>query len=298
MTVVLPAVAPAVAERSPQGEEPLRYESPLSDESGESLCRVYGGDGRYRLHFPGRAELEISAEAIAYRLAPGASPHDAELLAGGAAFAFWHELGGRPCFHAAVVRLGGAASGTLGLLGDKEAGKSSLAAALLAEDGTARLLADDLLPLAGGVAAPEALPVAPRLRLHPEGVRCFLSPAALDRLEPVHPSTEKRWVPVGPGGLGRFHDRPEPLSRLYLLERSADAPGVALEPVAPAAAVIELVRHSFLARMVEALGWQPRRLEVLARVAERVPVRRLRYPHGLDRLGEVCRAIRADLLDT
>ena len=60
-------------------------------------------------------------------------------------------------------------------------------------------------------------------------------------------------------------------------------------------AVIALVRHSFAARAVQALGWQPRRLRFFADLAQQVPLRRLSYPSGFQHLPRVGQAILRDL---
>jgi hypothetical protein len=71
--------------------------------------------------------------------------------------------------------------------------------------------------------------------------------------------------------------------------------GIGIAPVPPREAVLALVRHSFLPRLVAAMGWQERRLDLLARLVSRVPVRRLIYPSGHEHLPAVARAVLDDL---
>ena len=59
--------------------------------------------------------------------------------------------------------------------------------------------------------------------------------------------------------------------------------------------MIELVRHSFSARMVEAAGLAPHRLELFTTMARQVPMRRLTYPSGFEHLARVRQAILDDL---
>lgn len=59
--------------------------------------------------------------------------------------------------------------------------------------------------------------------------------------------------------------------------------------------MIELVRHSFTPRIVEAMGLQRQRLDAFIGIARAVPVRRLRYPSGLQRLGQAREALLHDL---
>jgi hypothetical protein len=48
-------------------------------------------------------------------------------------------------------------------------------------------------------------------------------------------------------------------------------------------------------RSVQALGWAPRRLELITRLVGAVPVRRIVYPDGFQHLPVVRQAILADL---
>lgn len=280
----------------------LLYRSPVHDGAGRSVCRVFGPPGKEVLRFPDIALFEVDDARIVYHLEPDASRLEAELMAAGPVLAFWHERAGRPVLHGACLAPAATGAPAFALLGVKEAGKSTLAGALLAAG--AALLGDDLVPLDLSDprdGRPRAHPIAPRLRLWPKTLDHLLGPSAADRFEPVHPSTTKRWVPVGgdpasgEAGLGTFDDHARPLGAIYLPERRRDVDRTTFEPLTPGQAVIELVRHSFLARMVEALGWQPRRLELLARVAEEVPVRRMVYPDGWEHLDGAVGALLDDL---
>ncbi|MFY9821168.1 MAG: hypothetical protein WAM82_07285 [Thermoanaerobaculia bacterium] len=99
---------------------------------------------------------------------------------------------------------------------------------------------------------------------------------------------------MGEGGFGRFQETSTPLSAIFLATRVEGANAVEIQPVSRSEALIELVRHSFSARLVEAAGLQPARLARLARLVRSVPVRRLVYPSGFERLEEVAsRVLRA-----
>src|SRR5207247_1442060 len=93
------------------------------------------------------------------------------------------------------------------------------------------LLSDDLVPVRAAAGGVEALPGYPRMRLWPEEAAHFAG--GTDELRRVHPDGEKRWVPVGPGGLGRFRARALPLREASLDE----TPGPAA-PLRPAARVL------------------------------------------------------------
>jgi hypothetical protein len=57
---------------------------------------------------------------------------------------------------------------------------------------------------------------------------------------------------------------------------------------------MELLRHSFMMRAVQALGWQPQRLALFAQLIGQVPLRRLRYPSGFEHLPRVRDAVLED----
>jgi hypothetical protein len=153
-------------------------------------------------------------------------------------------------------------------------GKSGLAAALLQAGGS--LLSDDLAALSRRGEEIFVQPGFPQMRMWPDEAAFFL--AHSEHLPLVHPDQTKRWIPIGPEGIGTFQ---------------ADAIGI--ETISPRDAVIELLRHSFTPLLVEAAGLQPGRLDFLAHLVLHVPVKRLRYPTGLTLLPRVAEAIRNDL---
>jgi hypothetical protein len=124
----------------------------------------------------------------------------------------------------------------------------------------------------------------------PDQARHFVEDVAA--LAPVHPYLDKKRVPAKAVGMGRFCSAPQPLRALYLPERRDDVETVDIQPLAPGEAVIELIRGSFVAPLVERAGWQARRLALLTRIAQRVPLRRLVYPSGVTHLPDVVAAVR------
>ena len=78
-----------------------------------------------------------------------------------------------------------------------------------------------------------------------------------------------------------------PLAAVYLLEPSSDAAAeVKAEPLTGCAAMLALVRHTMAARLFTAELLR-RHTELCARLAGRVPVRRLIYPHEHEILARV-----------
>ena len=64
-----------------------------------------------------------------------------------------------------------------------------------------------------------------------------------------------------------------------------------MTPVRGGEAVVELVRHSFVGRLVAAAGQPETRFDRLARLAQEVPLFRMSYPTGYQHLPDVVRAL-------
>jgi hypothetical protein len=205
----------------------------------------------------------------------------AELRFLGPVLSYWFERQGLPTLHASAAAVDGRA---IAFASRHGGGKSGLAAAM-AQAG-ASLLTDDLLVLEEREDRWEARPSYPEMRMWPDEAAHFVGPP--EDLPLVQADSEKRRVAVGNGGFGSFHDASTPLSCIYLASRRQETDGdIEIRPVSRSEALIELVRHSFSPRLVEAAGLQPDRLDRLARLVRNVPVRRLLYPSGFDRLPEV-----------
>ncbi len=263
------------------------YRSPLRTEDSASVSTLSRVDGSPVLSCAGVGDFHLPPGKIEIFPLPEASPAWIELRLLGAVLPFVLESRGVPTLHAATLEHQGSA---IGLVSANGGGKTSLAASGLTAG--ASLLADDLLALYGADGRFLAAPGFPQMRMWPETARHFLPGADL---EDFLPGMDKRRVPVGPPGLGRFRRHSTPLAGIYLVDRQPPGSGIEIEPLRPAAALMQLVRHSFTPYVVEALGWQKRRLETFSRLLETVPVKSLRYPGGLDRLPEVVRHLFDDL---
>ena len=187
---------------------------------------------------------------------------------------------------AAAVRDARGEWGAVAFVGDSGAGKSTMAAALHARG--ARAVADDYIavpPSGEGGAPPLTFPGFARLSLWPDALAAVgASASGLPIRSAARP---KRLHDVAASfGLGAL-----PLRRIYALE-VGDEVGIAA--MAPARSVVEVARHHYCAGLLE-----PReRAAHFGRcgdLAGRVPVRALRRPRDLKRLGEVARAVEDDL---
>ncbi len=264
------------------GRAPL-YTTPFRGRDGSPYCRLYRTPAGAALRFAG-TDFHLGAREIRARGTAPAAEVEEQLL--GPVLAFWLEQRGIVALHASAVALDGAA---VAFLAPSGAGKSSLAAALVATGG--ELVTDDVLAVDERGGRPHARAGYPQLRLAPSAAARW----AGGRVAAPRRDGDKCRVPVGDGGWGAFCGAPVPLARLVLPRRGGPAAAVELAPLGRCEALIELVRHSYTPRLTEAAGLQPARLARLARLVAQVPARLLVYPSGYDRLPEVVAALRREL---
>lgn len=275
------------------GEEPA-YRSPERLATGEPILTASRAGARILLRYAGEAAFAVGERRIVGRPErPGADGLAlVELRLLGPVLACWLERTGVLALHAAAATVDGRA---VALLSGNQGGKSCLAATLATAG--VPLLSDDVLAVepvsSGGLLA---RPSYPQMRLWPEDARRFAGAAGLPfaDLARAHPGFDKLRVPLGPGGLGSFDPEARPLAAVYVPERRSGA-ALAIEPLAPRAALVALLAGSFLPRLGEALGWSARRLDLLARLVRGVPVRRLVVPAGFEHLPRVRDALLADV---
>src|SRR5690606_4563991 len=129
-------------------------------------------------------------------------------------------------------------------LGEKGWGKSTTAAALNARGHA--LVADDLLAVLPYFHEPMVQPGLAHLKLWPDAVAASFGedPSKLVRL---HSNVEKRIRGADTG----VNSDLMPLRRLYLLGHGSTLQSV---PMAPAAALMSLIRHSYLSHLMHLLG--------------------------------------------
>jgi len=235
----------------------------------------------------GRGVFHVTSRAIAIDWVAGGT---------GAAHYFfshalplWLEIGGVPVLHASAVAFGDRAVAFLGRSG---VGKSTLCAEL-AQAGCG-FVADDGLALREGVQGDwRCFHGPPLLRLWPSALGQRLG-IAFGELTRVHDTLGKRHlrppelVSVAPEGLE--------LARDYVLDRQIEtACRVSISRYRPRQSLVRLIEHSVAGAPASALGLARRRLELLARVVERVPVCRLGFPSADDSSSRVREAILGDL---
>jgi hypothetical protein len=261
-----------------KGESPI-YRSPRHLEDGESVSHLYRLDSWEAFCFPRLADFYLQSNQIVGHPFAEAGPDLLEIRFLGPVLSYWLERRGIPALHASAVEVDGRAVAFLSRHGG---GKTGLAAALMQAGHP--LLTDDILPVEEIAGTFHVRPGYPQMRMWPDEAAHFLERP--EELPIVLPGLAKRRVPVGAGGFGVFRGISLPLAGLYIAERRTEG-SVEILDVSPRDALIELVRHSFSPHLVEAAGLQPARFDLFARLVRNVPVRRLVYPSGFERLPEV-----------
>ena len=198
----------------------------------------------------------------------------------GKVFGLWLELKGSPVLHGACLEVGDKA---VGILGGSGAGKSTLSASLNAQGFP--IITDDLIPLDFSHSPFLVHPGIPISRMWPDtGTRFIPDYESYDK---VHPNYTKRKIPSIINGCSRFSDRSHQLSAIYILDRQLECEEIKVQTLPPANALMELVRMSYHPDIIRPLGLQSSRMKIFSELLHQVPVKKLSYPSGYDRLGDV-----------
>lgn len=194
-------------------------------------------------------------------------------------------LRGVTCLHASAIALNGEA---VAFVGTEGAGKSTTAAAF-AREGVG-VLSDDVVALKESETGFFVVPAYPHLCLWPESVAMLYGSA--DALPHFSKGWQKQRLSLG-DGQARFENHPLPLGAIYFLgeRRANDAPLV--EAVRPQAALLSLVADTFANKVLDR-EMRAREFDVLGRLVNSAPVRRVFPNSDPTRVSDLCRVIRED----
>jgi hypothetical protein len=136
---------------------------------------------------------------------------------------------------------------------------------------------DDIAALTERAGRLHVLPAFPRIRLYADSVHGIGDDP--EHYPWVHPLIDKRSK-----GVRRFIAHAVPLDRLYVL---ASGDRLAIEPMAPRDAIMELIRHTYYVHQYAPLFGFKQQMEQAAAVVMKVPVYKLTRPKDLARLPEL-----------
>jgi hypothetical protein len=204
----------------------------------------------------------------------------------GAVMAMVLRLRGMICLHASIVAVG---SRAVVILGDKGAGKSSMAAALAERGHT--VLSDDVAVVTKSSSSYMAHAGSPRLRLWPATLRAL----KVDRdLALVLPTLVKRYLElndVNGDEEWRFQSEPLRLGTIYVLQRDGNLDGPEIEPVPAAERLATLIEQTSVRFLPLETAQRKQEFAEYSRLATAVPFFRIRRPDGLNHLPAQCEAI-------
>lgn len=264
-------------------EVPLGPHAGGSNEAGEPDLRVSLGNGAAwsadvpALEWEGVCRVALPVPEVLVLEPKTASPQDLALAASGSGLALALHQRGNLVLHGSCVAIGDQG---VCLLGESGAGKSTLATALQLAGHT--LISDAMTVLSLGEATlPRALPGWDVVKLWPNTIgHLEIEPRELG---PVHPDSEKR--ACAPSGV--IATSPVPVSWFVTV-----TPGdpIELTPLAPAAGLIALVGHFYLASDLPK-NQHSELLRRAARAAARSRVARLRRGTQLSQVLQVVEAL-------
>jgi hypothetical protein len=260
----LPELMPADQKACSTGRRPVRVEYgavdlQLAEGSEDVLAWARPGDACLNYEGVGVFHV-IDGKSVRVDPVSGADARAIRLYLLGPALSLLLHQRGLLVLHASAVAIDGQ---VVAFVGEKGEGKSTLAAAMMKRGHP--LVSDDLLPIDLHGTAPVVVPGFPQLKLMPDALEHLgEKPNALPQL---HPDSEKRGAPAT-----NFAPSALPLSRIFVLCRSLVN---RTEPIAPQERVIELIRHSYLAGLLQTTGESAAHFGQVVHLARRVPVLRL-----------------------
>jgi hypothetical protein len=269
----------------PQPE--LFFETQAQANEGNSVLRVHkGSDGSFHFAYSDGTAFGIDPEGseVWMQWPDTFTVEDAATYLLGPIFGFLLRLRGVVSLHASGVLIGDQA---VALVGRAGAGKSTLAA-VFAQSGYP-VITDDVFVLKDCRGRFFVEPGYATLRLWPDSVEALCgSPQALPL---ITPNWEKRYLDLRTGSF-QFADRAVPISTIYVLadRQDSEAPSLGPEPEA----FLSLLANTYCNYLLDGPA-RAHEFEILSRLVNSTPVRRI-VPHTApSRLPELCGMIADDI---
>ena len=266
------------------------YVADYKSECGDPALRVFRVmDGKfYRFCYADRTEFVVDhtgSEVWANWVAPLTLEDTATYLLG-PVMGFVMLLRGIVCLHASAIVIGNEA---IALVGPAGSGKSTTAAAF-AQRGY-QVLAEDVVTLDDRDDHFLVRPGYPLIRLWPPAVKALWGSESY--LPPLTPNWDKCYLDLQE----RFQGEPLPLAAIYQLgERRHDRIAACIEPLERADGLMSLIANTYATKLMDK-QMRAREFELLTRVLNKVPVRRVTPHADLGRIQELCERILSDYLD-
>lgn len=184
--------------------------------------------------------------------------------------------------HASAVVVNGK---VIAFAGDKGEGKSTLAGAMTVAGYP--LFCDDVLAIdLRDSDRIVAYPAFPQLKLMPDSAKQIGLTA--NDLPRIHPDYEKRAARMN----GERAPTPLPVKRVYIIQTADEE---TIEPLSPQNRLVELVRHSYLAPLLETTGESADHFRQVVLLANRIEIAALKRTRVLNQLRQTVQRVIADL---
>jgi hypothetical protein len=271
------------------GSEQLMYASAETNAAGEPVLRIltvaHGEFIRLAYEDGTKFWLDRNRQNVWVTWPATSSLENAVSYLLGPVLGLVLRLRGVTCLHASAVAFEDRGVAFVGAPG---AGKSTTAAAFAREG--CGILSDDIVALAENEGAFQVMPGYPYLCLWPESVKMLYdSPKELPR---IIPDGEKRRLDLGNQGT-QFERRPLKLGAIYVLEERRADPAPYVEIPRAKAALLSLVADTYANKILDR-DLRAREFEVLSRLVETVPIRRVYSHTDASRISDLCRVVRED----
>lgn len=236
--------------------------------NAEAMCIHWDHVGTFLVH--GGSEIVIEPEH-------GIPEEDLQPFLTGPVLSVLLHQRGYLVLHASAVVIGNAAVAFLGSKGD---GKSTLAAHLQVRGH--RLIGDDIVPV--NLVNNRVVVAAgfPRIKLYDDAIAAVGEKPS--DFPVIHRFVEKRSFQYSKN----FSTEPIPLSCLYVI---CEGEKVSLEELGHAAAFIELTRHTYVNRYLNALKGESIHFQQCHEVVQKLPVWKLERPRDFSVISEVCELV-------
>jgi len=261
------------------------FASDYSDDSGQPLVRFFAYSDYYRFLYSDQTEFVVNSEGteIWGSWPESLTLEDAATYLLGPVMGFVLLLRGVVCLHASAIVVGNEA---IALLGPAGSGKSTTAAAF-ANQGYS-ILAEDVVTLDDRADHFLVRPAYPCIRLWPGAVAALFGTD--DCLPRLTPNWDKRYLDLKQN----FPREPLSLAAIYHLDSRRD------EPEAPYVTALDksdrlmsLVANTYATKLMNK-EMRAREFELLTRVSQHVPLRRVTPHTDTSRIPELCDRIIED----
>jgi hypothetical protein len=265
----------------------LRYTSAYLNDDGEATLRIWEIDGGafLRMSYLDGTEFWIDREVstVWTHWSDNSSFENTLSYLVGPVLGLLLRLRGVVCLHGSAVAIGD--RGII-LVGVEGAGKSTAAAAF-ARQGFG-ILADDIAALVEREKVFKVHSAYPRVNLWPAAVQLLYGTP--DALPPIITSWEKRCLVLGEQGRGRFEERPLSIGAIYILGDPRAESKTCIELISQKNALMMLVANTYATNFLDARQ-RAEEFEVLGRLVDSVPIRKVNPRRGVLPVEDLCEEI-------